>query len=114
MHVRGVYYTVRFSRQSLSLRYHVSFRVPYSHIAAARSDDFDNAAKSTRLFSLVDFFIPLIFLTSSVFCCMVLFLLLFQSKRTKLGSLVDFSIRFIDDIIGVTILVDAVVFENDF
>ena len=76
--------------------------------------DFDNAAKSTRLFSLVDFFIPLIFLTSSVFFCMVLFLLLFQSKRTKLGSLVDFSIRFIDDIIGVDILVDAVVFENDF
>ena len=45
---------------------------------------------------------------------MVLFLLLFQSKRTKLGSLVDFSIRFIDDIIGVDILVDAVVFGNDF
>ena len=98
---------------SLSLRYHVSFHVPYSHIAAARSDDFDNAAKSTRLFSLVDFFIPLIFLTSSVFFWMVLSLL-FKSKLTKLVSLVDFFILFIDDIIGVDILVDAVVFENDF
>ena len=77
------------------------------------SDDFDNAAKSTRLFSLVDFFIPLIFLTSSVFFWMVLFLL-FKSKLTKLVSLVDFFILFIDYIIGVDILVDAVAFENDF